>query len=467
MINYDLVVIGSGPGGYVAAIRAAQLGFKTAIVEKEENLGGVCLNWGCIPTKSLLKASELYYSIKKAKDFGIEVKDVSFDINNIVKRSREVVGKLSNGINYLMNKHKITIHKGFGRLADKNVVSVTYNEKKTDISAKYIILATGARARNLPNIEADDDLIWNAKSAMVPKKLPKSLLIIGSGAIGMEFASFYNTMGTKVVIVEAKDYILPLEDQDISKLAQDIFIKQGMQIYTNSTIKELKKKNDSVELNIIDNSSGKLVPIKVDKVLLAVGVQPNIENIGLENTKIIKDNLGFIITNEWCETQESGIYAIGDVAGNPCLAHKASHEGVMCVEKIAGKNITHSLKKENIPGCIYSYPQIASVGLTGKQAMEDGYEIKIGKFYSSHNGKSIVIGENEGIVKTIIDKKTGELLGAHMIGAEVTEMISTYVIAKQLEAVDHDIKSSIFPHPTLSEMIHESVLCADDESLNS
>ncbi|GHM58944.1 MAG: dihydrolipoyl dehydrogenase [Candidatus Mesenet longicola] len=463
MTGYDLVIIGSGPGGYVAAIRAAQLGLKTALVEKEENLGGVCLNWGCIPTKSLLKTSELYHSIKKAKDFGIEVKDISFNIENVVKRSRDVVAKLASGISYLMNKYSIAVHKGFGRIVSKNTVDITNGKEK--ISAKHIILATGARARNLPGIEVDNNLIWNAKSAMVPKVLPKSLLIIGSGAIGIEFASFYNTMGSKVIIVEAQDRILPLEDQDISKLAQDIFAKQGMEIYTSSTAKVLNKKNDSVELSIIDNK-GKSAQIEVDRVLLAVGVQPNSEDIGLEHTKIVKDNLGFIKTNQWYETAEPGIYAIGDVAGNPCLAHKASHEGVICAEKIAGKSPV-CLKKENIPSCIYSYPQIASVGLTEKQAIENGYEIKIGKFFSNFNGKSIVIGENEGMVKTIIDKKTGELLGAHMIGAEVTEMISTYVVSRQLEAVDLDIKSSIFPHPTLSEMMHESVLCADDESLSS
>ncbi|XGA08316.1 MAG: dihydrolipoyl dehydrogenase [Wolbachia endosymbiont of Xenopsylla cheopis] len=463
MTGYDLVIIGSGPGGYVAAIRAAQLGLKTALVEKEENLGGVCLNWGCIPTKSLLKTSELYHSIKKAKDFGIEVKDISFNIENVVKRSRDVVAKLASGISYLMNKYSIAVHKGFGRIVSKNTVDITNGKEK--ISAKHIILATGARARNLPGIEVDNNLIWNAKSAMVPKVLPKSLLIIGSGAIGIEFASFYNTMGSKVIIVEAQDRILPLEDQDISKLAQDIFAKQGMEIYTSSTAKVLNKKNDSVELSIIDNK-GKSAQIEVDRVLLAVGVQPNTEDIGLEHTKIVKDNLGFIKTNQWYETAEPGIYAIGDVAGNPCLAHKASHEGVICAEKIAGKSPV-CLKKENIPNCIYSYPQIASVGLTEKQAIENGYEIKIGKFFSNCNGKSIVIGENEGMVKTIIDKKKGELLGAHMIGAEVTEMISTYVVSRQLEAVDLDIKSSIFPHPTLSEMMHESVLCADDESLSS
>lgn len=465
MVDYDLVIIGSGPGGYVAAIRAAQLGFKAALVEKEKNLGGICLNWGCIPTKSLLKTSELYHSIKKAKDFGIEVKDISFDIEKVVKRSRDVVAKLSSGIHYLMDKYSIAIHKGFGRIAGKNTVDITGGKEKVSISAKHIILATGARARNLPGMEADNNLIWNAKSAMMPKVLPKSLLIIGSGAIGVEFASFYSIMGSKVTIVEVQDCILPLEDQDISKLAQDIFKKQGMQIYTSSTAKVLNKKNDSVELSIT-GSEGKPIQIEVDRVLLAVGVQPNTEDIGLENTKIEKDNFGFIKTNQWYETAEPGIYAIGDVAGSPCLAHKASHEGVICVEKIAGKNPI-CFKKENIPSCIYSYPQIASVGLTEKQAVGNGYEIKVGKFFSNCNGKSIVIGESEGMVKTIIDKKTGELLGAHMVGAEVTEMISTYVVSKQLEAVDLDIKSSIFPHPTLSEMIHESVLCADNESLNS
>lgn len=457
MDKYDVVVIGSGPGGYIAAIRAAQLGFKTAIVEKEKKLGGICLNWGCIPTKSLLRASEVYRLIKKSEEFGITVKDVKFDIKSIIKYSRNVVDKLSSGVEYLMKKNNIAVHRGFGKLAGGNIVKVDDQE----ISAKHIILATGVRARNLPGIEADGHLIWNAQHAMLPDKLPKSLLIIGSGAIGIEFASFYSTLGVEVTVVEIKDTILPLEDREIANLAKEIFTKQGIKIHTSSSIKTLTKKQDSVQVHFSSNKS-----LEFDRVIIAVGIQPNTENIGLENTKIKLNSSGFIEINDWCETDEANVYAIGDVAGPPCLAHKASHEAVMCVEKIAGKN-AHVLKKECIPNCTYSHPQIASIGLTEEQAKNHGYDIKIGKFYSHFNGKSIALSETEGLVKTIIDKKTGELVGAHMIGAEVTELISNFALVKHLEGTDLDIRSTIFPHPTISEMIHESVLVADNESLNS
>ncbi|APR97977.1 dihydrolipoyl dehydrogenase [Wolbachia endosymbiont of Folsomia candida] len=461
MNNYDITVIGSGPGGYIAAIRAAQLGFKTAIVEKEKNLGGICLNWGCIPTKSLLRASEVYGLIKRSEEFGIKVKDASFDIESIVKYSRSVVDKLSSGVAYLMKKNSITVLKGFGNLAGNNAIKVINDKEEQKISSKHIILATGVRARNLPGIEADGNLIWNAQHAMMPGKLPKSLLIIGSGAIGIEFASFYSTLGTHVTIIEIRDTILPLEDKDISNLAEEIFTKQGIKIYTNSSVKTVTKNKDSVHVQLSNGESREF-----DRVIVAVGIQPNTENIGLENTKIKLNSSGFIETNEWCETGETNVYAIGDVAGPPCLAHKASHEAVICVEKIAGKNV-HALKKECIPNCTYSHPQIASVGLTEEDAIKNGYDIKIGKFHSNFNGKSIALSETEGLVKTIIDKKTGEILGSHMIGAEVTELISNFALVKELEGTDSDIKSTIFPHPTISEMIHESVLAADDESLNS
>lgn len=461
MQEYDIAVIGSGPGGYIAAIRAAQLGFKTAIIEKEQNLGGICLNWGCIPTKSLLRASEIYGLIKRSEEFGIKVKDVSFDINSIVKYSRNVVNKLSSGIAYLMKKNNITVYKGFGKFAGNNTIKIVNDEKEQEISSKHIILATGVRARNLPGIEADGNLIWNAQHAMIPDKLPKSLLIIGSGAIGIEFASFYSTLGVDVTIIEIKDTILPLEDKEISDLAKGIFEKQGIKIHTNSSVKALTKNKESVQVQLSNGESKEF-----DRVIVAVGVQPNIENIGLENTKIKLSSFGFIETNEWYKTSEANVYAIGDIAGPPCLAHKASHEGVVCVEKIAGKN-AHVLKKECVPNCTYSHPQIASIGFTEEQAIKSGYDIKVGKFYSNFNGKSIALSETEGLVKTIIDKKTGELLGAHMIGAEVTELISNFALVKQLEGTDCDIKSTIFAHPTISEMIHESVLAADDESLNS
>ncbi|WP_341807830.1 dihydrolipoyl dehydrogenase [Wolbachia endosymbiont (group E) of Neria commutata] len=461
MNEYDITVIGSGPGGYIAAIRAAQLGFKTAIVEKEKNLGGICLNWGCIPTKSLLRASEVYGLIKRSEEFGIKVKDASFDIQSIVKYSRSVVDKLSSGVAYLMKKNSITVLKGFGKLAGNNTIKVMSDKEEQEISSKHIILATGLRARNLPGIEADGNLIWNAQHAMMQDKLPKSLLIIGSGAIGIEFASFYSTLGAHVTIIEIKDTILPLEDKDISNLAQEIFTRQGIKIYTNSSVKTITKNKDSVQVQLSSGESKEF-----DRVIVAVGIQANTENIGLENTKVKLNSSGFIETNEWYETCEPNVYAIGDVAGPPCLAHKASHEAVICVEKIAGKNV-HALKKECIPNCTYSHPQIASVGLTEEDAIKNGYDIKIGKFHSNFNGKSIALSETEGLVKTIIDKKTGEILGAHMIGAEVTELISNFALAKQLEGTDSDIKSTIFPHPTISEMIHESVLAADDDSLNS
>ncbi|NUY39639.1 dihydrolipoyl dehydrogenase [Wolbachia endosymbiont of Litomosoides brasiliensis] len=461
MSEYDIVVVGSGPGGFIAAIRAAQLGFKAAIIEKEENLGGVCLNWGCIPTKSLLRASEIYRLIKRSEEFGIKVKDVSFDIQSIVRCSRNIVGKLSSGVAYLMKKNGIRVYQGFSKLAGNLTIKVSSDKEEQEVSSKHIILATGVRARNLPGIEADGDLVWNAQHAMTQDRLPKSLLIIGSGAIGIEFASFYSTLGVDVTVIEVKKAILPLEDKDISNLAQEIFTRQGIKIYTNNSVKAFTKGKDSIKVQL---SSGERR--EFDRVIIAVGVQASTENIGLENTKIKLSASGFIETNEWYETDESNVYAVGDVAGPPCLAHKASHEAMICIEKIAGKNV-HALKKECIPSCTYSHPQIASVGLTEEQAIKDGYDIKIGKFHSNFNGKSITLGETEGLVKVIMDKRTGELLGAHMIGAEVTELISNFVLAKQLEGTDCDIKSAIFPHPTISEMIHESVLAADDESLNS
>ncbi|QOD38337.1 dihydrolipoyl dehydrogenase [Candidatus Wolbachia massiliensis] len=461
MSEYDIIVIGSGPGGYIAAIRARQLGFKTAIVEKEENLGGICLNWGCIPTKSLLGKSEIYRLIKESEKSGIKAKEVSFDIKLIVKYSRDAVGKLSGGVAYLMKKNDIKVYKGFGKLVGNNTIKVVGDKGEQEISSKHIILATGVRARNLPGIEVDGDLVWNAQHAMTPDKLPKSLLIIGSGAIGIEFASFYSTFGVDVTIIEKQETILPLEDEDISNLAQEIFTKQGIKIYTNNSVKAFIKNKDSIKVQLSSGESKEF-----DRVIVAVGVQANTENIGLENTKIKLNSSGFIETNEWYETNEPSVYAIGDVAGPPCLAHKASHEAVICVERIAGKNV-HALKKECIPNCTYSHPQIASIGFTEKQAIKNGHDIKIGRFYSNFNGKSIVLDETEGLVKTVIDKKTGELLGAHMIGAEVTELISNFVLVKQLEGTNFDIKSTIFPHPTISEMIHESVLAADGESLNS
>ncbi|QKX01771.1 dihydrolipoyl dehydrogenase [Wolbachia endosymbiont of Cruorifilaria tuberocauda] len=461
MNEYDIAVIGAGPGGYIAAIRAVQLGFKTAIVEKEKKLGGICLNYGCIPTKSLLRVSEVYKLIKRSKEFGIKVEDVSFDIQSIVKHSESIVDKLSNSVASLIRKKNIKVYRGFGKLAGNLTIKVSSGEEEQEISSKHIVLATGVRARTLPGIEIDGDLIWSAQHAISPDKLPESLLIIGSGAIGIEFASFYNTLGVNVSIIEIRDTILPLEDKDISSLAQKVFIRQGIKIYTNSSVRTITKSKGYVKVQL---SSGE--DKEFDRVIVAIGIQANTRNIGLENTKIKLSSSGFIKTNECYETCEPNIYAIGDVAGPPCLAHKASHEAVICIEKIAGKNV-HLLKRECIPNCTYSHPQIASVGLTEEQAVKNGYDVKIGKFHSNFNGKSIALGETEGLVKTVIDKKTGELLGAHLLGAEVTELISNFVLAKQIEATDIDIKSTVFPHPTISEMIYDSVLAADNESLNN
>lgn len=456
--QFDIIVIGGGPGGYVAAIRAAQLGLKTALVEKE-HLGGICLNWGCIPTKALLRSSEIHHLLNHADSFGFSVKDVQFDIKKIVERSRKVSGQLAGGIKGLLKKNKVTVFDGAGKLLGKGKVQVD----KTELSAKHIIVATGARARTLPGLEADGKLVWTYKEAMVPDTMPKSLLVVGSGAIGMEFASFYHNMGAKVTVVEVVDRILPAEDEEISQLAKKSFEKQGLAIHTNTVVKALKNGKDNVTVTL--ETGGKTSEITVDRVIMAVGIVANTENIGLENTKVKLDR-GHIVTNGYLETDEPGIYAIGDVTQGPWLAHKASHEGVICVEKIAGQKDVHPIKRENIPGCTYCMPQVASVGLSEKKAKEAGYTIKVGRFPFMGNGKAIALGEPEGLVKTVFDAKTGELLGAHMIGAEVTEMIQGYVVAKTMEGTELDLMHTIFPHPTLSEMMHESVLDAYGKAIH-
>jgi len=457
MNKFDVVVIGGGPGGYVAAIRAAQLGLKTAVVEAN-HLGGICLNWGCIPTKALLRSADVLRTIQHADDFGISVKNVSFDIKKIVKRSREVASQLSGGIGHLMKKNKIEVFDGYGKLNGKNTIKVEKDGKKiADIQATNIILATGARARTLPGLESDGKQVLTYREAMVPDDTPKSLLVVGSGAIGIEFASFYNALGVDVTVVELADRVMPVEDFEISKLAQKAFEKQGMKIITKTTVKDLKKSKDGVTATLVTGEKEKT--IKVDRVITAVGIVPNTENLGLEGTKVKLDR-GHIVTDKWCETDEKGIYAIGDVASAPWLAHKASHEGVVCIEKIAGKNNVHPMNKSNIPGCTYCHPQVASVGLTEEAAKKAGHEIKVGRFPFIGNGKAIAMGEPEGLIKTIFDAKTGELLGAHMIGAEVTEMISAFLVGKTMEATEADFMHTIFPHPTQSEMLHESVLDA-------
>ncbi|MGM0560628.1 MAG: dihydrolipoyl dehydrogenase [Pseudomonadota bacterium] len=461
--SYDLIVIGSGPGGYVAAIRAAQLGMKAAVVERE-HLGGICLNWGCIPTKALLRTSELYGHMNHAGDFGLSAEKVGFDIAKVVKRSRDVSKQLNSGVGHLLKKNKVTVIDGEGQLAGKGKVNVNKGGKKVgDYQAKHIILATGARPRVLPGIEPDKKLIWTYFEAMVPETMPKSLLVIGSGAIGIEFASFYRTMGAEVTVVEMLPEILPVEDAEISAFARKQLEKQGINILTGAKVTKADKGKDEVTCTIEDEK-GKSQKIKVDRVISAAGVQGNIENLGLDNTKV-KTDRGLIKTDGFGATDESGVYAIGDVAGPPMLAHKASHEGVICVEKIAGNN-PHSMDKNLIPGCTYCQPQIASVGLTEAQAKEAGHEVKVGHFPFIGNGKAIALGETEGMVKTVFDKKTGQLLGAHMVGAEVTELIQGYVVAMNLETTEQELMHSIFPHPTLSEMMHESVLDAYGQAIH-
>jgi dihydrolipoamide dehydrogenase len=454
--SFDVVIIGGGPGGYVAAIRAAQLGLKTAVIEAN-HLGGICLNWGCIPTKALLRSAEVLRTVQHASEFGINVKGYEIDIKKIVKRSRDVSAKLSGGIALLMKKNKIEVFDGFGKLNGKGKVKVEKDGQKiADIEAKHIILATGARARSLPGLESNGKQVLTYKEAMIPDDAPKSLLVVGSGAIGIEFASFYNALGVDVTVVELADKVLPVEDAEISKIAQKSFEAQGIKIKTSTTVKEIKKHKEGID--VVLDTKGELSNHKFDRIITAVGIVPNTENIGLEGTKVKLDR-GHIITDKYCETDEKDVYAIGDVAGAPWLAHKASHEGVLCVEKIAGLQV-HAINKNNIPGCTYCHPQIASVGLTEARAKEQGYDIKVGRFPFIGNGKAIALGETEGLIKTIFDSKTGELLGAHLIGAEVTELINGFLVGKTMEATEADFMHTIFPHPTLSEMMHESVLDA-------
>ncbi len=456
--SFDLIVIGSGPGGYVAAIRAAQLGMKTAVVE-EKHLGGICLNWGCIPTKALLRTAEVFENIKHAESFGLVVKDYSFDVGKVVQRSRNVAKQLNAGVSHLLKKNKVTVFDGRGRLNGRGKVAVTKDGKPVaDLTAKHIILATGARPRALPGLEPDGKLIWTYFEAMVPETLPKSLLVVGSGAIGIEFASFFRSLGSEVTVVEILDRILPVEDEEISALARKQFEKQGMKVHTGTTVKALKK-SDGTGVTATLEGGGKTWDITAERVILAVGIVGNVEDIGIEGTKV-KVEKTHIVIDEWCQTGEPGVYAIGDVCGPPWLAHKASHEGVICVEKIAGLNNVHPLDVSLIPGCTYSRPQVASVGMTESAAKAAGHDIRVGRFPFIGNGKAIALGEPEGLVKTVFDKKTGELLGAHMVGAEVTELIQGYGVARSLETTEEDLVHAIFPHPTLSEMMHESVLSA-------
>lgn len=456
MSDYDLIVVGSGPGGYVAAIRAAQLGLKVAIVERE-NLGGICLNWGCIPTKALLRSAEIYHYMQHAGEYGLTAANISADIDAVVKRSRGVAKQLNQGVTHLMKKNKITVHMGEGKLIAANTLTITRDGKTEELTAKNIILATGARARDLPFAPADGKHIWTYRHAMVPPEMPKKLLVIGSGAIGIEFASFYNDMGAEVTVVEMLDRIVPVEDADVSAFLEKALTKQGMTIMTGAGVESLKASATGVSASI-KGKDGKVAQSEYTHCIVAIGIVPNTENIGLEALGVEMDR-GFLKTDSSCRTSVPGLWAIGDITAPPWLAHKASHEGVIAAETIAGGH-PHAMDPLNIPGCTYCHPQVASVGLTEAKAKEAGYDVKVGNFPFLGNGKAIALGAAEGFVKTVFDAKTGELLGAHMVGAEVTELIQGYTIGKTAELVEADFMQTVFPHPTLSEMMHESVLGA-------
>ena len=458
---YDVIVIGAGPGGYVAAIRAAQLGLKTIVVERE-HMGGICLNWGCIPTKAMLRSSEVYHLMQRAKEFGLSVQGIDYDLDAVVARSRAIAKQLNGGVSHLLKKNKVTALMGAATITAPGQVLVKTAKGDETLSAKHIIIATGARARELPGLEGDGDLVWTYKTALTPPHMPKKLLVIGSGAIGIEFANFYNTLGVDTTVVEVMDRVMPVEDAEISAFAQKAFEKQGMKIRTKTMVKQLDRGQGSVTAHIEQN--GKVTTEVFDTVISAVGIVGNVENLGLEALGVEVDRT-HITTDAYCRTAVAGVYAIGDVAGAPWLAHKASHEGVMVAEMIAG-GTPHPVKPESIAGCTYCTPQVASVGHTEAQAKEAGYDVRVGRFAFIGNGKAIALGEAEGMVKTVFDAKTGELLGAHMIGAEVTELIQGYVVGRQLETTEEDLMQTVFPHPTLSEMMHESVLDAWDRAIH-
>ena len=460
--SFDILIIGAGPGGYVAAIRAAQLGFKTAVVE-EKYLGGICLNWGCIPTKALLRSAEIYRYMTNAKAYGLLAEKVGFDAGAVVKRSRDVSKRLNQGVGFLLKKNKVTVIDGRARIASPGKVTVTKDGKVVgEFLARHIIIATGARPKILPGLEPDGKEVWTYFEAMVPERIPKSLLIVGSGAIGIEFASFYRTMGAEVTVVEILEQILPVEDAEIAELARKQLAKSGMKILTGSKVASLRKGGDGVTAAI--EAKGVKQEITVEKVISAVGVTGNTEDLGLEALGVRADR-GVIVVDDFGRTNVPGIYAIGDVAGPPMLAHKAEHEGVICVEKIKGLD-AHPMDKNKIPGCTYCHPQVASAGLTEAKAKAAGREIRVGRFPFVGNGKAIALGEDQGLVKTIFDAKTGELLGAHLVGAEVTELIQGFVIAMNLETTEEELIQSVFPHPTLSEMMHESVLDAYNRAIH-
>lgn len=461
--EFDVIVVGAGPGGYVGAIRAAQLGLNTALVEAK-HMGGVCLNWGCIPTKALLRSAEVYRNMQHADQYGLSAGQIDFDLQKIVARSRGIAKQLSGGVAHLLKKNKVTVFNGTGTLLGGNKLNVEGNDDSQTITGKHIVIATGARPRTFPGLEPDGQLVWTSKEALIPKELPKSLLVIGSGAIGIEFASFYNTLGSDVTVVEVMDQIMPVEDQEIAVFAQKNMEKQGLKFHLGSKVVELKRHSNSV--TAIIEKDGKQKTIEIERVISAVGVAPNVEQIGLEIAGVKLDEKGFIAIDADCKTSASGIYAIGDVAGAPCLAHKASHEAIHCMEQIAGEPGGHAIELTRIPGCTYCHPQVASIGLTEAVARDSGYEVRVGRFPFVANGKAIALGEAEGLVKTVFDADSGELLGAHMVGAEVTELIQGFSIAKTLETTEKELMQTVFPHPTLSEMMHESVLDAFDRAIH-
>jgi len=460
--QYDMIVIGAGPGGYVAAIRGAQLGLKVACIERE-HFGGICLNWGCIPTKSLLRSAEVFHLMERAKEFGLSADNIGFDIEAVIKRSRGIAKQLNSGVQHLLKKNKVTAILGEAKLAGNGKVTVTTDKGTEELTAKGIVVATGAHARELPGLEADGELVWTYKHALMPPHMPKKLLVIGSGAIGIEFASFYNTLGVDTTVVEVQDRILPVEDAEISAFAKKSFTKQGMKIREKAIVKSLDRGKGRVTAHI--EANGKVETEEFDTVISAVGIVANTEALGLEALGVKLDR-SFAVTDEYCRTGVEGLYVIGDATNGPWLAHKASHEGVMVAELIAGSNSAHPVKPHQIAGCTYCHPQIASVGLTEAKAKEAGHEIRVGRFPFIGNGKALALGEPEGMIKTVFDATTGELLGAHMIGAEVTELIQGYVVGQKLETTEQDLMETVFPHPTLSEMMHESVLDAYDRVIH-
>ena len=461
--QFDVIVIGSGPAGYVCAIRAAQLGQKTAIIERDR-LGGICLNWGCIPTKALLRSSEIWHLMHRLNEFGFSADKLQFDIRKIVERSRKVAAQLSSGVAFLMKKNKITVVPGEARLAGSGKVVVSKDGQTRELAAKNIVLATGARARSIPGLEPDGKLVWTYREAMLPEVLPKTLLVVGSGAIGIEFASFFRTLGSDVTVVEVLDRVLPVEDEEISQFAAKAFAKQGMKIRTAAAVEKLEKQADGVTASI-KAKTGNAEALHFDRVILAIGIVGNVENIGLEAAGA-KTEKTHVVVNEWGETGVPGLYAIGDLVGPPWLAHKGMHEGVIVAERIAGVKGVHPLDSSKVPSCTYCWPQVASIGMTEAAAKASGCKVKVGRFPFIGNGKAIALGDSDGLVKTVFDSETGELLGAHMIGAEVTELIQGYAIARTLEATEAELATVVFPHPTLSETMHESVLDADKRALH-